>query len=64
MPEGHAATQRGLHSQAKQADRNHMKFIKKYSILHFSRDNPMVYSIFGKQDLRIPLDTKLNISQQ
>ncbi|KAK4830009.1 LOW QUALITY PROTEIN: hypothetical protein QYF61_008272 [Mycteria americana] len=72
-PEGCAAVQRDLDRLEKWAERNLMKFNKKYSILHLGRKNSMHQHMLGadqlesglaENNLGVLVDTKLNMSQQ
>jgi len=74
VPEGCGAIQSDLDSLEKCADRNLMKFKKqKCKVLHLWRNNPMhqymleatqLESSLAENDVVVPVDTKLNMSQQ
>jgi len=74
LPEGCAAIQKDLDRLEKWASRNFLTFSKgKYKVLHLGRNNPMqeymlaviqLESSLAEEDLRILVDTSLNMSQQ
>jgi len=68
---GRAAIQRDLDKMEKWADRNLLKFIKeKIKVLPVGRHIPrhagaaQLESSFVEKDLEVPVNTKLNMSQQ